>query len=77
MQFIGGILSYSIENFFNNTHLLHLLLFLLSILNLTNLVNIPDIIPIITKANIILKLNKYTISRYTLSLFDLVKNNAI
>jgi|GEM_PF-3601703 len=77
MQFIGDTLSYPIESFFNNIYLLYLLLFLLSILNLTNSVNVPDIIPIIAKANIIPKLNKYTISSYTVSLFDLVKNNAI
>lgn len=77
MQFIGGILSYPTKSFFNNTYLLHLLLFLLSILNLTNPVNVPDIIPIIAKANIILKLNKYATSGYTVSLFDLVKNNTI
>jgi len=56
MQFIGSILSYPIESFFNNTYLLNLLLFLLSNLYLRNSINVPAVIPIIAKANIILKL---------------------
>jgi len=56
MQFIGGIRSYPIESFSNNTCLLHLPLFILSILYLRNPINVSAIIPIITKTNIILKL---------------------